>query len=35
LLAWEPRVTLEEGLTATAEWIGRNLERYRVGAYTV
>jgi dTDP-glucose 4,6-dehydratase len=35
LLAWEPRVTLDEGLVATAEWIGRNLERYRVGAYTV
>jgi NAD dependent epimerase/dehydratase len=35
LLAWEPRVTLDEGLVATAEWIGRNLERYRIGAYTV
>ena len=28
-------LTLDEGLAATAEWIGRNLERYRVGAYTV
>jgi NAD dependent epimerase/dehydratase len=35
LLGWDPRVTLDEGLAATAEWIGRNLERYRVGAYTV
>jgi len=35
LLAWEPHVTLDEGLVATAEWIGCNLERYRIGAYTV
>jgi NAD dependent epimerase/dehydratase len=35
LLGWEPKVTLDEGLAATADWIGRNLERYRVGAYTV
>ncbi len=35
LLGWEPRVTLDEGLAATADWIGRNLARYRVGAYTV
>ena len=33
LLGWEPRTSLDEGLAATAEWIGRNLERYRVGAY--
>lgn len=35
LLSWEPRVSLDEGLAATAEWIGRNLDRYRVGTYTV
>jgi NAD dependent epimerase/dehydratase len=35
VLGWEPKVTLDEGLGATADWIGRNLERYRVGAYTV
>jgi NAD dependent epimerase/dehydratase len=35
VLGWEPKVTLDEGLAATADWIGRNLERYRVGAYTV
>jgi len=35
LLAWEPQVSLDEGLVATAEWIGRNLERYRIGTYTV
>lgn len=35
LLAWEPRVSLDDGLAATVEWIAENLERYRVGAYTV
>jgi NAD dependent epimerase/dehydratase len=35
LLDWEPLVSLDEGLATTASWIGRNLERYRVGAYTV
>jgi dTDP-glucose 4,6-dehydratase len=35
LLGWEPRVTLDEGLAATAGWISHNLERYRVGAYIV
>jgi dTDP-glucose 4,6-dehydratase len=35
LLGWEPRMTLDEGLAATAAWIGRNLDRYRVGAYAV
>jgi NAD dependent epimerase/dehydratase len=35
LLGWEPKVSLDDGLAATAEWIGENLQRYRVGAYTV
>jgi NAD dependent epimerase/dehydratase len=35
LLGWEPRVTLEEGLAATADWIGDHLERYRPGVYSV
>lgn len=35
VVGWEPKVTLDEGLAATADWIRRNLERYRVGAYTV
>jgi NAD dependent epimerase/dehydratase len=35
LLGWEPRVTLREGLERTAEWIERNLERYRPGIYAV
>jgi NAD dependent epimerase/dehydratase len=33
LLGWEPRVTLDDGLAATVEWIAENLERYRVGLY--
>jgi dTDP-glucose 4,6-dehydratase len=35
LLGWEPRVRLDDGLAATADWIAANLGRYRVGAYTV
>ncbi|HEV3404625.1 MAG TPA: SDR family NAD(P)-dependent oxidoreductase [Gaiellaceae bacterium] len=33
LFGWEPQVSLDEGLAATAEWIGGHLDRYRVGAY--
>lgn len=35
LLGWEPAVSLDAGLAATAEWLAANLDRYRVGAYTV
>jgi len=35
LFGWEPRVSLDEGLAATTDWIRENLDRYRVGAYTV
>lgn len=35
LLGWEPAVSLDEGLAATARWIEDNLRRYRVGAYAV
>lgn len=35
LLGWEPRVTLDDGLARTAEWLSSNLDRYRVGAYTL
>ena len=35
LLGWEPRVTLEDGLARTIEWIGANLDRYRPGVYMV
>lgn len=35
MLGWEPRVTLDDGLARTAEWLSSNLDRYRIGAYTV
>lgn len=34
-LGWEPRVPLREGLARTAEWIERNLSRYRPDIYAV
>jgi dTDP-glucose 4,6-dehydratase len=34
-LGWEPSVGLRDGLGRTAEWIERNLERYRPGVYAV
>ncbi len=33
LLGWQPRHTLEEGLTRTIEWVKENLERFPVGIY--
>ena len=35
LLGWEPQHTLDEGLQATIEWLGRHLDRYRPDTYTV
>lgn len=35
LLGWEPKHTLEEGLSRTIEWIRENNERYRRGVYTI
>lgn len=35
VLGWEPRHTLDEGLEATIEWLGRHLDRYRPETYTV
>ena len=34
-IGWEPRVSLEEGLRKTIDWIGRNLKRYRPGDYVI
>lgn len=34
-LGWEPRVSLEQGLSETIEWVGENLRGYRPGQYTV
>ena len=35
LLGWEPKHSLEEGLSRTIEWIRENNERYRLGVYTI
>jgi dTDP-glucose 4,6-dehydratase len=35
LIGWEARVTLEEGLRRTIDWIGSNLGRYRPDMYEV
>jgi dTDP-glucose 4,6-dehydratase len=35
LLGWSPRISLEEGLQATVDWIRANLGRYRPGSYAV
>jgi NAD dependent epimerase/dehydratase len=35
LLGWQPRISLEEGLTRTIAWIRENLGRYRPGMYEV
>jgi len=34
-LGWTPRVTLEEGIKRTIEWISVNLDRYKIGIYEV
>ena len=35
ILGWKPNYSLEQGLTATIEWIRENSERYRTGIYVV
>jgi NAD dependent epimerase/dehydratase len=35
LIGWEPRISLDEGLTRTIAWISENLERYRPDVYEV
>ncbi len=35
LLGWEPEVSLRDGLERTADWIERNLKRYRPDVYAV
>ena len=34
-LGWSPRYRLVEGLTETVAWMKDNLERYRIGSYSV
>jgi nucleoside-diphosphate-sugar epimerase len=35
LIGWEPKVSLDEGLTYTIDWIQENLSRYRPNVYEV
>ena len=35
LLHWQPKVSLEEGLSRTIDWIKANLDRYRPDAYVL
>jgi dTDP-glucose 4,6-dehydratase len=35
VLGWEPKYTLEEGLSSTIEWLTENNEQYRSDAYVV
>ena len=33
VLGWKPKVSLEEGLKRTMQWISENIGQYRVGKY--
>jgi dTDP-glucose 4,6-dehydratase len=35
LIGWEPRISLDEGLVLTIEWISKHLDLYRPDEYTV
>ena len=35
LTGWSPRVSLEDGLARTIEWIDANKDRYRTGDYVI
>jgi len=35
MIGWEPRISLDEGLRLTVEWISAHLDLYRPGQYTV
>lgn len=35
ILGWEPKVSLEEGILKTTEWISKNLDRFHVGKYQI
>jgi NAD dependent epimerase/dehydratase len=35
LLAWEPRVRLDQGLAQTIEWVSTNIERYKSDLYNI
>lgn len=35
LMGWEPKISLDNGLGRTIEWISKSLNRYKVGIYNV
>lgn len=35
LIGWKPKITLDEGLTQTIDWVHKNLDRYRPDVYEV
>jgi len=35
LMEWEPKISLDNGLGRTIEWISKSLNRYKVGIYNV
>jgi NAD dependent epimerase/dehydratase len=35
MIGWEPRISLDEGLRATIEWISAHIDLYQPGQYTV
>jgi len=35
ILDWQPRISLEEGIAATAEWLRGNLVHYDVDRYSL
>jgi dTDP-glucose 4,6-dehydratase len=35
LLGWSPKVSLEEGLRLTIDWVGKHLKFYRPGVYAI
>lgn len=35
ILDWQPRYTLQDGLTQTIEWMKKNIDQYRIGSYTI
>jgi len=35
ILKWQPKVTLDEGLLRTTDWIRNNLQQYRTSEYAI
>ena len=35
MIGWSPKISLDEGLEKTIDWISSNLNRYKIGAYII